>query len=265
MAKLVDYLVANGYEPKYFDDVVYVQKLIGEDEHYADIFYFPFGCLTIWNASAEEEKLLIEEIQEFSCDNVEEYSSDVTYYHIDEALEHSLIEEETNTITLAEDSVFTKLAIAYALSQSVKLDILEKSVAGIIRQSEPLKHDLATKGTVSLSRKEIARKIGMLFNERYSVNLHSDILDTPEFFWRQPNYEPLYLRIAEFQDIQTRQAILNRRLDMIHELYSLLSNELEVRHSSRLEWIIIWLITIEVVLALVETGVLYRLISFIQQ
>jgi uncharacterized Rmd1/YagE family protein len=92
--------------------------------------------------------------------------------------------------------------------------------------------------------------MGVLFSERYSINLHSDILDTPEFFWRRPSFEPLYLNAAEFQDIQQRQTLLNHRLDMIHELYTMLSNELHVKHSTKLEWIIIILITIEVFLEL---------------
>ena len=71
-------------------------------------------------------------------------------------------------------------------------------------------------------------------------------MDTPEFFWRKPSYEPLYLMTADFQDIQTRQNILNHRLNMIHELYTLLSNELNYKQSTRLELIIIFLITIEV-------------------
>jgi uncharacterized Rmd1/YagE family protein len=64
---------------------------------------------------------------------------------------------------------------------------------------------------------------------------------------------------AEFQDIQLRQSILNHRLDVIHELYSLLSNELNYKNSTRLEVIIIILIAIEVVLGLVETGLLEQL------
>ncbi len=54
---------------------------------------------------------------------------------------------------------------------------------------------------------------------------------------------------AAFQDIQVRQNILNHRLDMIHELYSILSNELNYKHSTRLEIIIIVLITMEVLFA----------------
>jgi uncharacterized Rmd1/YagE family protein len=40
-------------------------------------------------------------------------------------------------------------------------------------------------GSVGLSHNSISKKIGKLFIERNNVNLHFDVLDTPEFFWEQ--------------------------------------------------------------------------------
>ncbi len=62
---------------------------------------------------------------------------------------------------------------------------------------------------------------------------------------------------AEFQDISVRQGILNHRLDMIQELYNILSNELNYKHSSRIEITIVILITIEVILALLHNHVIF--------
>jgi uncharacterized Rmd1/YagE family protein len=112
--------------------------------------------------------------------------------------------------------------------------------------------ELATKGKISLSRKKLSQKIGALFAERNSVNLHSDILDTPEFFWRRPRYEPYYVMGVQYLDITTRIGILNKRLDVIHELYDILSNELKHSHSSRLELVIIFLIFIEVMITILR-------------
>ena len=139
---------------------------------------------------------------------------------------------------------------------------MEKSVTELLTSTTPIQQELAKTGSVSLSKKEISQQIGHLFSERYSVNLHSDILDTPEFFWRRPSYEPLYLMTAEFQDIKVRQGILNHRLDMIQELYSVLSNELNYKHSARIEITIVILITIEVILALSHNDIILKIFNF---
>ncbi len=104
----------------------------------------------------------------------------------------------------------------------------------------------------SLSRREIRRKMGELFIERNSINLHVDVLDVPEFFWEYSELEPLYAMTANYFDLETRVEVLNQRLDVIHELFEMLGNELNHQHSSRLEWTIIILIIVEVVLTLLR-------------
>lgn len=268
-------LVANlnkvGLEPQFFDDVIYIQKE-HRDSSPIDVFFFPFGCVTIWGAEETQEKTILADIVQASSlkgnglqDNGSqnnELIADFIYFDYDEENGKTFIDEEQNKIILGDKSSFTKLSISHALAQSVKLSVLEQSVSNLIVKTTPIQQELARTGSVSLSKKEISQQIGILFNERYSINLHSDILDTPEFFWRRPSYEPLYLMTVEFQDIQIRQNILNHRLSMIHELYNILSNELNYKHSTRLEWIIIILITMEVVLSLAHDNLFFRIFSY---
>jgi len=187
--------------------------------------------------------------------------SESLYFEYDLTSAKTFIDEEQNKIILADDSVFVKLSISHALAQAVKLSILELSVNELIIKVTPIQKELAKIGSVSLSKKEISKQIGLLFNERYSINLHSDLLDTPEFFWRRPSYEPLYLMTVEFQDIHLRQTILNHRLGLIQELYNILSNELNYKHSTRLEVIIIILIAIEVFIAVIHNDIFPKILN----
>ncbi len=258
VSDLVKHLIDSGLEPKYFDDVVHAQKEV--KNRAIDIFYFPFGCVIIWGAEESEEKDILKSLDAIPAfEKIEQPASDLIYFGYDEKSEKTFIDEEKNEIILHDNSVFVKLSMSHALAQSVKLKILERSISNLLDNTAPIQKELAATGSVSLSKKEISKQIGTLFNERYSINLHSDILDVPEFFWRRPSYEPLYIMTAEFQDIQVRQNILNHRLDMVHELYSILSNELNYIHSTRMEQIIIALITIEVVIGVSNHDFLPRL------
>ena len=107
-------------------------------------------------------------------------------------------------------------------------------------------------GKISLSRKTLAKRIGALFLERNFVNLHSDILDVPDFFWKRPKYEQYYEMAIKFMDLTQRIQILNDRLKVIHELYHILATELQHLHSSRMEMIIIALISFEVIIGLLH-------------
>jgi len=255
MNRLVEFCIKEGFEPKYFDDVVHIQKNTDDAKSKVDVFYFPFGCTIIWGAEEPKERAILDELRQFEIHPIEEASTDLIYYSYGKKQDKTHIDEEKNEIILASDLDFIRLSISHALAQSVKLEILEKSVMQLIERATPIQKELAKKGSVSLSKKEISKKIGELFNERYSINMHSDILDEPEFFWRRPSYEPLYMMTIEFQDIKLRQSIMNHRLDLINDLYSILSNELNHMHSSRLEIIIIALIGIEVILGLLDRDI----------
>ncbi|KAF8818217.1 RMD1 family protein [Rickettsia endosymbiont of Cardiosporidium cionae] len=228
-----------------------------------EIFVFDFGCIVIWGSSEDSEREIIQEYSSFAEGLVKDSFLDFIYFDYDYESNKTYIDEEQNKIILHQDSVFIKLSISYALAQSIKLESLELSVSNLLESTNSIHKDLYDNGSVKLSKKEISKQIGLLFSERYLVNLHSDILDTPEFFWRRPSFEPLYLMTAEFQDIQVRQNILNHRLNMIYELYNVLSNELNYKHSTRLEIIIIVLIAIEVIMALITNDNVTKFVQII--
>ena len=80
--------------------------------------------------------------------------------------------------------------------------------------------------------------------ERNSINLASDVLDTPSFFWENDEWDPVYSMLCQYLEHSKRIDVLNRRLDCVHELLDVLQSQTENRHASRLEWIVIWLITL---------------------
>lgn len=263
---LVSKLNDAGLEPQYFDDSVYTRKSMSQIRD-IDVFYFSFGVIVIFGASESEEAYVIKEYKDCHLNEAKGQSSDFMYYSVSEDAEKIHIDEESNEVILNTDSTFVKFSVAYALAQSVKMNVLEASVSQLLEETQDIRNELATTGGVSRTRTEISQHIGRLFNERYLINMHSDILDTPEFFWRRPRYESLYLMIVDFQDIQVRNNILNHRLNMVHELYEILSNELKYKHSTRLEIVIIILITFEVLIGLTNHhafGYIREFFNFIQ-
>lgn len=246
------YLRNEGLDPKFYDDVIHIHKDRFDEQTPAiigEVFYFPYGCVVFWNFSEEEELQYLRELKPYEYEPLDDYIYEASNFVYGS---ETKINEEDDEIILEDDDALLKLSMSHGLSQSVKLDVFENSIAKTIENTRYLPAELAEKGKISLSRKKISQKIGALFAERNSVNLHSDILDTPEFFWRRPRYEPYYQMASQYMDITTRLDILNRRLDVIHELYGILSDELKHSHSSRLEWVIILLIVSEVILHIIK-------------
>ncbi|MCX6987186.1 MAG: RMD1 family protein [Chlamydiae bacterium] len=229
-----------------FRDVVHIQ-MREEKKNKGDVFYFSYGVIVCWGFSDSEEKEIIVDAKDFEREANTKIELDEFTFTFGE---HMRIEEDE--IILHNKNVLTKLAISHGLAQSVKLTTFEEVIQKTIDVTKHLPSELAIKGKIGLSRKEISQKMGALFIERNFINLHSETLDTPEFFWDYPELEPFYRKTAHYLDVSKRVEVLNKRLTVVHELFEILSDELKHQHSSRLEWTIIVLIVIEVVLAVLR-------------
>ena len=229
-----------------FRDVIHIQ--IKDDSHVkGEIFYFPYGSIVCWGFTEEEEKDILNSLKEFEREpNAKSELDEFTFTY------GEIIKIEEDEITLHNKSTLTKLAISHGLAQSVKLTIFEELIQKTIDNTKQLPIDLVRKGKIKLSRKEISKKMGEIFIERSFINLHSEILETPEFFWDYPELEPFYRRTAHYLDVNKRVEALNKRLNVVHELIEILSSELNHQYSSRLEVTIILLILVDVIIALLR-------------
>ncbi|MBJ7450239.1 MAG: RMD1 family protein [Parachlamydiales bacterium] len=233
----------NRIKPTLYRDVIHSSHTQAE-EVFGDVFYFPYGVIVCWGLTEESERQVLAEVSRFEQEPLPKAEFD--NFTFSYGSPSKIYQDE---IILQTPSVMTKLAVSYGLAQSVKLTVFENAIRKTIENTKQLPQELVKKGKIPLSRKEISRKIGELFLERNSINLHTDILDTPEFFWEYSELEPFYRSTANYLDISTRVDVLNKRLNIVRELLEMLGNELNHQHSSALEWTIIWLIVIEVVIA----------------
>ena len=224
-----------------YRDLIHVE--VGEGDDVGDAFFFPYGTLVTWNLSEAASNALLDEANPFEEQPLIKADEDRFSYTV--AAESTLKDE---AITLADDDTTTKMAFSQALAQSARLGTFEESLTKTIQRTKHLPQHLAQHGKIPLSRKAIRRQVGALFMERSAINLHLDVLDTPEFFWEHPEFENLYIQLAEELDLSARTRALNQQLDVLHNLFEMLSTEWSDQHSNRLEWAIIWLIIIEVLL-----------------
>ncbi|HQW58278.1 MAG TPA: RMD1 family protein [Gammaproteobacteria bacterium] len=219
---------------------------VESEEKGGDVFFFPFGALVCWGLSEDQEQQILEEIRPFEQQRIDLLEEDVFYYIYGE---QAKIEDDE--IVLPNHDSLTKLAFSHGLAQSVKLSVFEQTIQKTIHLTKELPELLATQGSIKLSRQDIRRMMGRLFIDRSSINLHQELLDTPEFFWEHSDLESYYALVAHYLDRERRVNVLNQRLRIVQELFDMLAAELNHQHSSRLEWTIIWLIVIEVLLHVV--------------
>lgn len=249
LATIADHFKKQDYYVKFHRDVLYVthSQLRGE------LFFFRIGCFVSWGLSAREEKDLAKQLKAHAVNPLDIIETDHFIFAYGERTTlQSHNRFNADLITLEDDDIQIKLAISYGLAQSVKLESYEESVQKTIRMNSSLPLALATTGKIALSSKTISKRMGEIFLERSSVNLNSEYLDMPEYFWQYPRLENYYVMTEKFLDISRRVNSLNQRLDVLHGLLDMLNSQLQHRHSSILEGVIILLIFIEIILNFVQ-------------
>lgn len=240
---LFEFLSKHYESVKLYRDAIHVQ--IQE----SNIFYFSYGCVIFWNTEGKVEHKLLTQIKEFEQESLTEPTFELFNYQLGVV---TSISTEKDLIILESEDPLILLAFSFALAQSIKLITFEESVDKTIKNTGYIPKDLSEKGKISLSRKAISQNMGNLFIARSSINLKTDFLGEPEFFWENPAFESYYIKAATYLEIQKRVDVLNKRLDVIRELFEMLGDELRHQHSSILELIIIWLIAIEIAIVLIQ-------------
>lgn len=230
-----------------------VLKLIPSHAHDALLFVFKNGTIVSWGIKRHEMKAYLKTITSLVNSPIPFWVHDELSYRIGEktAIEpHDYFDVDCLTLDPDMSNDDLKLSLSYGFSQSVKLQYFEKILEVLIDKYNPLIQSLSSKGQMHVSRKQIKQVIGEIISARSEMNLISNFLYHPKFFWQHPTLEEYYIMLERYLHIQRRVNAINHRLDTLNEIFDMFNGYLENQHAHRLEVIIILLIVIEIILNL---------------
>lgn len=237
----------------------------GTTMHHGHAFFFRSGAAVFWGLPADLRRQLFTELakhQEYEPPNslsrnrvqkrrnvkltmkMEDFDHEFGYAIDPKLLQPSFRDDQINLLDFSDRDAL--LAFSYGLAQSVKLSIYEEQIDLLIQRTRSLPDELARDGKIRLSHRELKGLIGELLAARYSVNLVSDILDTPEYFWQHPELQNLHMECATEIELRQRARILDTRTNVIKDALDLLNSELSSSSSDRVERAILFLIAVEV-------------------
>lgn len=147
---------------------------------------------------------------------------------------------------LAEKKKLEMAAFAMGLSRSTRLLVLEETLEEHIQLTRRNSEALSSGFEVKSNESDILKLTGKLFMVRGKLNLYSELIETPDLYWTEPTLEKIYDNVGRRLDIQPRISIMNRKLDYVTEEQRALLSVLNEKKGTRLEWIIIVLIMVEV-------------------
>lgn len=248
LSAIAAFFKAKGYAVKQYRKVLHLIDLLEA----GDVFIFSYGCVVTWGLKHHREKWILEQLEPFAIKPLSLIERDFFVFKNADKTQ-MLTHERFNADIIHLDSISSqlKLAISYGLAKSIQLESYETAIQKIIDKNTPFFTNIAKVGNISLSRKEISKRMGEIFVARSQINLNSEYLEAPEYFWEHSGEEEYYTMTEKFLTIRRRVAVLNQKLDVLHEIFDMMTTQLQHRHSNFLEIIIIALIFIEIIISLV--------------
>ncbi|XP_031835251.1 required for meiotic nuclear division protein 1 homolog isoform X8 [Nomia melanderi] len=232
-----------------FPDVIHATARYEIEFEPREVFFFREGTVVMWNISELEYGNIVNFLKKYEDNPYAESTvqlerETMTYTYADSG-KRSHISNGNIMISLSATNL-DKYTFSNAMAQSVKLGIWEASLDNYIDSIEFVTKDLKLGKKLRISQQEVLKKQGELFALRHSINLSSDLLDTPDFYWEREDLETLYQQTCSYFNITKRTKVINEKINHCVELVGLLSSHLSDRHHIRLEWMIIILIMVEV-------------------
>ena len=232
----------------------------GESVHeIGELFIFNYGSLVLWNFSLKEENEILKFlniIQQSSMVEIENYK---VFYNPN--LHKPIIINDLIQLPNERDHM-VKLAISHPLAQSCKVSKFESRIIPILLSVSKLPKRLALYGKLGMSREKLLKKFGKLFKLRVDVNLSSNVLDKPDFFWNdEPSLDPLYEMARNYLELDERVEILNEKGRVFLEFVDICVDSIAEKTMSRINMLLIIVFCLSVIVSVVEILVRYFIIK----
>ncbi|EJW11863.1 hypothetical protein A33M_2644 [Rhodovulum sp. PH10] len=144
------------------------------------------------------------------------------------------------------------LVIADVLAKNAALSRDEREVSKVIEVMEPFAAALARTGKSPSNRRKMLATIGQALQVQHRLAGRVEIEDKPDILWDQPEFERLWLRLADEYELKERATSLARKLQVIDETAHAITEIIDTERSVRLEMTIVLLIVVEVLVTFYE-------------
>ena len=212
---------------------------MGEEQF---IYIFKYGVVCFLNFDAIKISEFLKLLSPFSKNYFSEALSEA--FTIETNSAENKIGFNKIEIIKSDDQVFRIIMLNVA--QSVALDYYSDQTNKLVEEANYHTEILAKKGKLDISGVNLKKYIGttLLLKNRIAENLY--IFDSPPETWEDETLNKIDIGMKRTFDLQERFRNIHEGLNIIRDNLSLFKDLLQYKNSTRLEWVVIILILVEV-------------------
>jgi required for meiotic nuclear division protein 1 len=211
---------------------------------------FRYGVAVFVGLTADEEAEFLERLHSRTFGKISPYEDEWAKIQIAKEGDEPI--PVGGPILVRDFSVERLLVVADALAKSVVLAHDERQVANVFDTIEPFARELGREGRTSRNRTDLLKLLGNALLVQHRLSGRVAISDKPDALWDRPDLERLYARLEDEYELSERAETLNRKLSVIADTATTLSDIVDTKRALRLELIVIYLIAFEILVTFYE-------------
>jgi uncharacterized Rmd1/YagE family protein len=211
---------------------------------------FRYGVVVLIGLSVEQEAEFLERLRDRTFGKITPPEEERARIQIAKEAEEPI--PVGGPILVREFSLERLLVVSDALAKSVVLGRDEREVANVFDIIEPFARELANSGKTSKNRTDLLKLLGNALLVQHRVSGRVAVGEKPDVLWDRPDLERLYARLQDEYELSERVETLNRKLAVIADTATTLSDIIDTKRSLRLEIIVVFLIAFEIVITFYE-------------
>lgn len=216
-------------------------ELLYETKNRGYICFLNYGTVVFVNISEAEQSATLNFLQDFLVNPAETKVQED--YEIRFGYPLRIMDK---SIDIPQFSILALRVVILALAHTVTLDFYSQNADLLLAEVKKYAQEMETHGRLKIRKTRMKKFLGKILNSKNRIVENLYLFDRPELVWEAPLLQKIYDGLSRVFELRTRFREIEYTFRIIEDNVRMFNDLYMHRESSRLEWIIIILIAIEV-------------------
>ncbi|CAM0907422.1 unnamed protein product [Alopecurus aequalis] len=245
-SRATNYVVLRYYDVK--GDPEGFKTGVIDESHCHYMVVFQYGSIVLFNVSDHEADGYLKIVERHASGLLPEMRKD-DYAIVEKPTLETWMEGGLDFIILKDLSIDGIRTIGSVLGQSIALDHYIRQVDGMVAEFTDINRGMEKTGTFTMEKKKLFQLVGKANSNLADVILKLGLFERSDIAWKNANYAQIWEFLRDEYELTQRFGNLDFKLKFVEHNIRFLQEILQNRKSDFLEWLIIILISVEILIS----------------
>ncbi|XP_058110178.1 protein RETARDED ROOT GROWTH, mitochondrial-like [Magnolia sinica] len=224
------------------------EATFGSGSNCCHMVVFQYGSIVLFNVSDHEVDGYLKIVEKHASGLLPEMRKD-DYAVVEKPSLKAWMQGGLDYIMLRNLTIDGIRTIGSVLGQSIALDYYIRQVDGMVAEFTDINRGMEKTGTFTMKRKKLFQLVGKANSNLADVILKLGLFERSDIAWKDANYAQIWEYLRDEYELTQRFGSLDFKLKFVEHNIRFLQEILQNRKSDFLEWLIIILISVEILIS----------------